>query len=453
MKRLLISLLLILYSQIVFCQNNSRQDKTKELKVPEILKKLSEDEYQKILNREFNSVINSSGKTTIGNYASADIKDGQLAFNATKNFKNGDMLSINASGSVTDGVFAIFTQSKINSNVGVNFKYNIRFNSSYLSYYDDELDKLSKKKSVADIEYNCSKLIYEKYPKLLSAKLDLLNMEVIAIKKQLENLKLEDVTKAKYEYQLALKNLQIDSILLKQQTNPSIDEFMKLSEAKKIKNQETAIEEFSYTGIYFHWISFGAGFQNNNFNHFDSSLVYEKQISKKNYVGLKASIEYNVYEWNHRSQPTQYLLLGISGGLDDNFAELNKMEINESTSYTSSSEQRTIAKKFNAYQGDYKTNLSYSKIYADYYRFFSKNTMAVHIYPQARFKEETKPMFDTGIGLLYSFKDSKKEKSKLHAELYFTLSDLTNSLDSELALLKRNEFGLRLSIPVSFLKF
>ncbi|QBA20837.1 hypothetical protein EU348_06410 [Chryseobacterium indologenes] len=455
MKTKIVLLFLLGWAGMAFGQKKDKIDSiTTQLTIPEIETLLSKDEFKKIVNKEFNSVMNSSGKTTIGNYAAADINDGRLVFNATKNFKNGDMLSVNASGSVTDGFFAIFNQSKINSNVGVNFKYNMRLKSSSILFHEREIKNLSKKKSIATSQANVTKSLYIKDSILLFSKLKLLRSEISDIQERLKAANLDPTAKARYEYQIALKNMQTDSLLLKKESLPSLKEIETLSISKEKNGVANAIDNFNYTGIFFHWISLGAGFQNNNFNYFTPSLSYENQITKKNYVGWKGSIEYNYYEWNQYSKPTHYLLIGFSGGIDDNFSDLSKTEINESYNYgETSSGQRTSTKKFNAYQGTYKTNLSYSKLYIDYYRFILENTMALHIYPQSTFKEESKPQYDAGIGLLYSFKDLKKDKSKLHVELYFNLIDLTNSNDSELAFLKRNEIGLRLSIPVAFLNF
>ncbi|SDD85949.1 hypothetical protein [Pedobacter soli] len=412
--------------------------------------------FNNILKREFNAVINSSGRTTIGNYASADIKDGKVAFNATKNFKNGDMLSINASGGITDGFFAIFNQTKINSNVGINFKYNFRLRSSSISFYTDEIEKLKKKINDAKAETSISQTINVHDSILLRRKIALLANEIKAIDSKLQDVGSNPERKADLEYQLALKTFQKDSLLLKQQMFPSLKEA-----DQKIKNAEQkakakALLEFEYTGISFQWISLGGGLSNNNFNQFlprFSSL--DSQIVKQNNIVWNMTIEYNLYKWNHYSKPTYYLLIGFKGSVDDNFADLTKVEINDTNLYGSSLNQRSTIKKFNAYKGDYQTKILAAKFYADYYKFFFKNEAAIHIYPEANFTQNSKPIYNAGIGLLYSFYDmkDKETKAKLNAELYFRLSDLSNNSESKLKTFQRNELGLRLSIPISFLNF
>lgn len=444
-KLLIISILFI--GNIVFSQT---------MKIPAIIDTLSGEQFQRIINKEFNSVINSSGKTTIGNYASADIKDGHVAFNATKHFKNGDMFSLNVNGGITDGFFAVFNETKVNKNVGLDWKYNIRFKSSSISFHTDEISKLRKEFINSDLEFTLSKNVYKHNSILLDSKLNLLNAEINAINEHLQEVNLSAEQKAIYEYQIALKNVKKDSLEFKLQTLLTASEAERIAKSKTKKDKNTAVSDFEYTGIFFHWISIGGGFKNNNFNQFNPEMsTLQSQIIKQNHIVWNGTVEYNLYRWNQYAKPTFYFLVGVKGSLDDNFTDLSKVEINDTNLYGDPNNQRTTTKKFYAYKGEYKTNLRSAKFYFDYYKFYLENSAALHIYPEIIYKENTRPNYNVGIGLLYSFKDEKDKdsKTKLHAELYFKLSDLRNNLNSDLSVWKRNELGLRLSIPVSFFNF
>ncbi len=444
---------LTLFISIIFL---SKIGISQTMEIPAIVDTLTREQFQKIINKEFNSVINSSGKTTIGNYASADVKDGHVAFNATKNFENGNMLSLNVNGGITDGFFSIFNKTKLNSNVGVDLKYNIRLNSSSISFHTDEIDKLNRKLSNSDLEYTLSKTIFTHDSIFLQSKLNLMNVEISSITSHLNDNNLTTEQKASYEYQIALKNLQKDSLQFKLQTLPSANDAEESAQSKKNKDKSEAVSGFKYTGIFFNWFSVSGGLQNNNFNQFDPKFsTLDSQITKQNFVVWNASVEYNLYKWNQYSKPTFYLLIGAKGNIDDNFSDLSKIEINDTHIYGDSINQRTTTMKYNAYQGDYKMKLLSVNFYVDFYRFIFKNIAAIHVYPAVIYKEANKPLYNTGIGLLYSFKDTKdkENKAKLHAELYFKFSDLTNNGKSDLSVWSRNELGLRLSIPVSFLNF
>jgi len=418
---------------------------------------LTGEQYNVILKKQFNAVINSSGKTTIGNYASADIKDGHLAFNATKNFKNGNMLSVNANGGITDGFFAIFNQMKINSNLGVDLKYNMMFKkSSSLSFYVEEIDKLKNHLSNADAEYKLSNTIHVHDSSMLQKRLFLVKNEIDTIVTRVNKGSLNAQEKVNNEYQLALKYLEQDSINLKLQTLKSVSESNAINKNKMKKDKLTATEAFDYTAIYFQWVSIGAGFQNNNFNQFKPNFIaLDSQVIKQNYTTWNITAEWNLYNWNHYSKYTYYLLIGGKFTIDDNFSDLSKVELNDVHKYGDTINQRTITKKIAAYKGDYQTKLIGIKFYVDFYKFFLDNSAAIHIFPEANYKQHSKPLYNAGFGLLYSFKDAKdkENKAKLNAELYFKLSDLSNNTNSGLSVLQRNELGLRLSIPVTFFNF
>lgn len=447
MKTIIFTITTLFLGNLAFSQS---------MKVAQIDTVLSKEQFQSIINKEFNSVINGSGKTTIGNYASVDIKDGRLAFNATKKFTNGNMLSVNANGSITDGFFSIFNRSKVNSNVGIDLKYNVRFKSSSVSYHTAEMEKLSEKKNKANLKYQAGKHIFAHDTVLLNKRLNLLNTEIDSIATELANinLSLSKIQRATYEYQIALKNVQKDSLWLKMQTIPTAKEADRIARSKKDEEITAEIESFEYTNIFFHWVSFGVGMQNHNFNQFNPDFpTLDEQIKKQNFVGWNASVEYNVFNWNQYARPTHYFLIGLGGSIGDNFADLSKIELSDTKIYGDAANQRTVTKKFNAYQGDYNTKLLGAEFYMDYYRFFFKNSAAFHLYPEVGFKQQRKPLYNAGAGLLYSFKGSKDNKSRLHAELYFALSDLSNIGDSDLSIWRRNELGLRLSTPISFLNF
>lgn len=447
MKKLTLLISIIFLSTFGFSQT---------MKIPAIYDTLTGEQFHKIINKEFNSVINSSGKTTIGNYASADFKMGNIAFNATKMFKNGHMLSLNINGGITDGFFSIFTQNKVNSNVGLDLKFNIRLKSGSISFHTHEIEKLNRMFRNNKLDSALSETIFNHDSILLQSKMNLIKIEINSIIFNLKENNLSPEQKANFEYLVALKNLQKDSLQFRLQTLPLKSDVKESAKGKKDKANSAAVSRFKYTDILFHWFSVGGGFHKNNFNQFNPKFsALDSQLTEQNFVVWSATVEYNLYKWNQYSKPTFYLLYGAKGSIDDNLSDLSKVEINDTHIYGDSKNQRTSTKKYNAYKGDYKTKLISAKLYLDYYRFILNNSAAIHFYPEVIYKENNKPLYNTGIGLLYSFKDAedKENKAKLNAELYFKLSDLTNNGKSDLSVWSRNELGLRLSIPVSFFNF
>ena len=77
----------------------------------------------------------------------------------------------------------------------------------------------------------------------------------------------------------------------------------------------------------------------------------------------------------------------------------------------------------------------------------------MHYFTDATFKEGGYQVYNIGVGFLHSFQDAENEKSKINLELYFKLLDLSNTMNLNSNVLKRNEFGLRLAVPLNFFNF
>lgn len=416
---------------------------------------LDSTQFCQILRAKFNSVINSGGKTTIGNYASTDLKDGHLAFNATKLFKGGSILSININGGATDGFLTIFNQNKINSNVGMDFKYNRLILKNSVWFDLTEIQKLSKRIDIADSICKYSNSIHSHDSITLSKKYKLLSIEIQALNRRLTQ-QLTESEKADINYQIALKKAQADSICIKLINLKPLVDVISENDDKNQQNKALALDAFKFNAISFHWISVGGGLQNNNFSQFKpNSSGLDNQIVSQDFTSYNLSAEFNYYHWSKKVWRSWYMLAGAKISLEDNFSNLTKVELNDTQQYSDSVNKRTVSQNITAYKGDYKSNLFGGKLYLDFYKFILQNDAAIHIYPEVNFRQNSSPLWNAGIGILYSFKDAsdKDGKAKLHAELYCKLSDLSNITNSKLSVWERKEFGLRLSIPVSFFNF
>jgi hypothetical protein len=419
------------------------------------LDNLTRAQFSTIVKKEFKAVINSSGKTTTGKYASADTKDGQLAFNTTWNFENGNMLSANAHGRATDGIFSIFNQTKINNNVGFDFRYNFMMKKwSSLSYYDSELTRLSSRIKSSDEEYNLNLTTYSHYREMLDKKLALVDLELKDLSRQMDTKEISPTEKARIEYQSAEKNLQRDSILLKKQALYPDIVMQKNYKIKNEKNRELAAEAFEYNAVFMQWLSIGGGILNNSFNQFDpTQATLEDQISKQNFTTWNLSAEWNIYNWHHYSRYTYFLQLGANFNIGDNFNELSKMDLTDTYQFGTSLISRTSTKKITAYKGDYQTKILGGKVYLEYYKFLWNNNTAFHIYPEIILQKDRKNLYNAGVGFLYSFQNNnvKDNEAKLRTELYVNFTDLSDNLHTGVNFAKRSEFGLRISFPISFL--
>src|SRR5690606_10553770 len=173
---------------------------------------LSYEQFFRKINSEFSSVVNSGGISSIGNFASADINDGKLSFNASGNFTQGDIWSFSANGVITDGVYSIFSNTKLNSSVGLNFKYHLSLKRASLSYNTSELHTLRNKMAVTQKKGSLlmhkhiedSSEVWTKYQRLRN---DSLN-----IQRELTGTRVPESRKQVLEGQQIINNKQLDSV-------------------------------------------------------------------------------------------------------------------------------------------------------------------------------------------------------------------------------------------------
>jgi hypothetical protein len=446
---------------------------------------LSKADYSTLFKKQFTDVANNSDKTTVGNFASADIKEGKLAFNATRTFDNGDFLSINANGSITDGFFSIFSESQINANAGADFKYSHLFAwKSAMASYTGAGSKLNM-----DLE----KVTIQKQLKNEIALIDSIKSWNDCIKFRNEykhdtdslrdlnnkyNALGSGIPKSKLHLEIVQLEQHMDSLQLRMNSRPRYADVLKSNDKWADSVHKSIVENFDYTKIRFFWFSLGGGFLNNNFKEFNPAFnSLDSQLIKQNYTTKYLTAEFNWYSLDKKTErlvprkPKKtgsgkrrkgikdnmsfYFSIQTRINWDDNFSDLDKIELSDVQQYGDSILQRSTTKKIVAYTGNYKTDLLGGKTSIDFYKFIFANNGALHFFGNVNYRQHSLPVYNAGFGLLFSFKNSKdkNDKGKVNAELYFKLNDLTNNKNSDLDLMKRNELGLRLTIPIKFFDF
>lgn len=360
------------------------------------------------------------GENTAGlnHFVSADIKEGKFALNLVLNTKQGSNFSFKLQGGATDGIFPIVRQSKLNSSLTADVNYNRLLKSStQLSFYDEDFQVLMKSTNIRD-----------------------LTLELQTIDKSLQQLK-------------ARKN-KVNRDLTKDQIAT-----LKFRKDTLADQQLANLDKLQLTRIKYKTLQFGLRAENNRFNLFNSSYAdLESQLARKSNINLSAKIQLNSYYWHepHKRTHSRYWLVGAALTYEDNFSDLDEVEVTDQQMYADSTTSRTVAKKTTAYRGNYKTKLPGGRLYGDLYLFDSKNVMALHLYPEINLRESQDPFVNMGIGIYFAFAggqtSAKPEDkiSKVNAELYYQLSDLSNTYNSPSSTFKRAEVGIRLSFPIAF---
>ncbi len=482
-------------------------------KLPKI-DKLAVQDYRQIVINTFRVVTTNSDKTTNGNFAALNLKDGVARLNATKNFTNGNMLSVSANGGATNGILSLFNQTKINSNVGAEIKFSLLNKSGSISYLETSRDEFYSRLNKLNDVYKYKKkedptIVWKDSVKLLDNEIQLLEKKKNGIKLSSKE---ESKLKARIEIAKANRNLvweeiksiynsnpvkrdslievvhDIDSDLkqlqdeltfgtvtehdkilfsqtiqvkeqLKKDLELKIDFFNNLYHKELLakqynKERLSLLKSFKFDAIHFNWFSFGAALQNNNFNQFiPSASTLDSQLVKQNYTTFSASVDWNYAHWDHYASNNWFLTISAKGFISDNFSGLDKLELTDVRNYGDSLTTRSTSKKITAYSGSYRTKIFGMTGSVDFYDYLFKNNSAMHYFGDATFKEGGYQVYNVGLGFLHSFQNADDDKTKINLELYFKLLDLSNTLNLNSNLLKRNEFGLRLAVPLNFFNF
>jgi hypothetical protein len=418
--------------------------------------------YERILNQQFSGLITGQAKNSVGNFASLDLKDAEVSLAGNVIFKGGSVLGFKASGGVTDGLFDIFSNSKLNTKVSFDLQWNIlRLGGRSIQYYDGSYRQYQKKerKIRAESAARIFKLEHGLVRDSLVLKQNEFNNELRKLDSQINMLRdsngnIPQINQRKYD---SLSYIQTATRVL---LNSTADEISRYSEdnlvndahnsrARLLRNLETGIEIYGFS---FGWFSFGYKIQNDAFKYFKPSELYANQVEKKNYLSHELRIQYSYYSYSKSAFESFYGDIGIAPKIINNMNELEKIEISESELVAIGATQRSVTSKYDAYKGEYKENILGLRFYANaYYFLFKNNLAAVHIYPEVNVKEGYKPISNCGFGFLLSFKDAKDATSVINTELYYNFIDVFDAKDSAYDFIERNNIGLRFIFPIKFL--
>lgn len=408
--------------------------------------------FKKILNRQFSNLLTGQTKNSIGNYASIDLKEPEVSFSGSSIFKNGSVLTIKASGGITDGFFAIFNNSTLNTGIALDVQYNfLRPKVGDITYDTDSVRVYMDKDRKIKYEYT-EKMAAMRHEQGKTS-LVMTKNKLEAQKKELEKEWSKDVKPRKdsLAYAIEMAALKIDSLDVaiknyppKKDVEDKVNNW-KGSELKKNK------PEFGLDGFNLRWFSIGYKVQSNSFKLFDPGLPSGKQTMDSSFVGHEGRFQYSQYKWSKEEYESFFWCAGLAVTYTNNLGDLDKLEITEIKNYGAIPNERTTTDKFNAYTGQYNGGKIGLKLYGDYYQFlFSENAAAFHIYPELKIKEGTKPVSNIGLGFLYCYKDEKDETSIVNAELYYNFQDIFNTGETSYKILERNKVGLRFTFPIKF---
>lgn len=371
---------------------------------------LTDREFRYLMVKYNRMVTNEENPNSSNYYLAADLNQAKGTFNSIFMTEQGSYFGLKVDGGITDGLFSVFQQSKLNTDLSVNLSYSRLIGTRTISYNNDALDEL---------------LATEAHERLLQLEDSIDNPEDPNTRKKKYNLTDSMIKKCKSD---------LDSIML---------------------IHSVFLDEFRLNRITFNTLSGSVNIHNNNFNLFNSVFSdLDSQIVRTQNVNVSGELVFNQYSWSRPRKGAHSVYWSVGAGFSfiDNFSDLSKVELTDVTTYNDSITNRTVSEEITAYSGDYQTKLLAGRVFGDVYLFHSNNQIAFHAYPEFRFRKDQDVMINAGVGLYYSFQSKEDKEAKVNTELYWQWNDLTNTSESQLSNIKRTEIGVRFSVPISFIK-
>lgn len=470
MKVLLI--VIIIFSQFLTCLN--AQVRLDSIDAFVLKESITNKEFRQILNLQFSKLITGNTFANIGNYASIKTTDETLSISASILNKNGDIISFEATGGATEGVFDLFNSGDLSTNISGQITYHIVINpfsnttikrnsferddirdelQKIVDNYNAETIAIEHKKELLDLKFKLDKVMSKKVAMGDSLK------SLIAIHKAnpTEKLKLE-INRLTYEVDKVKFDINTLNRRKKKIENDKYFEYAQEIVEQKydkaiIENNKKVINQ-AISGISLYWVSIGYGIRNDGFKLFDLSLDLANQIQKKEALTHQLNIALSHYDWENSSNKDIYWSAGASLKIGNNFSSLDKLKIRDFQE-SASDTNRELFLEQNVFVGDFKDNLNEIRMFFDYYKFYktsSMNNIALHLNPSLLVRENTKPITSLWTGIVIPFKKTEETSSILNFEIFYSFNDLFNTSESNDGLIGRNTIGFSAIFPINFFK-
>lgn len=411
---------------------------------------LSKAAYFDILRYKYFTALNASGNNAPGNYAAYEIADGVLSLAMNKVVGKKHIISLKTESKINNGVSSLIKKSAPNGNVSLSVGYTRLLDRySHINFGTEDKIVLDSKMAMLDNDLLREDLAFDKNLNTLKDK----------IKAQHEAF---NNAKSKFYPQESGSNLQFRLDTLKERYK--LDSLTALEAAFYIKSQENEKEikskkqklheSMRVIGTACNWLSFNFGMNNTSFDYYDSDTFdLKRSIVDKNSFTVKFNFEFNRYVY-HRSKANHYFIWGASLGTVNNVDDLDEVEVVKQifpASILGQDSLNRVYEKKAALAGDFKSNGFSAKFYFDYYLFFPPK-WGLHFFPDwtSKFGRNT---WNAGLGVLLPFKKDRESTETFIIEFFGKLNNIGDKENSIQEILSRNEFGLRLSVPIKYFNF
>lgn len=406
------------------------------------------DTFRSLLQQRFSALLGPDSEGVPGSFAAVEIKDAQATIANTSVFESGAAVTLAAHGGVQDGVVSILNDETPSPQFGADLRFHILGGAKRALQFDQaSCDAMQAAIRKADEEY--------------AARLDssaLVRQQRVDSASLTARIAKLDTAIAKATVSYVQDSLRIEADKLRAARDVAARRLIPTNRSLRIVagNQRAAAYEaaerlLDVEGFNVGWWSFGVEVENTAFKRFDPAQPAASQLEKDSYTSRGAFVSYSWYRLSAFQNESRFLSLAAHAGWEDNLATLTKVELTDRRRFPEAPEERVSETKVTAYQGAYENNIETLRLAADYYHFLlPEDRGALHVFPGAVSKRETPRAYSLGLGVLLTARQTAKRTSFVNAEVFFNLTDLTDSRDSDRNFWARSDLGILLSFPITF---
>lgn len=375
--------------------------------------------------------------------------------------------AIGVKAGIDNGVAALITNDKLNTNVGVSIKGHLDLQKAFGLKYGYDYSEEFKKAFLIKRDIINKQLEIEK--KELQFKIDKLNEKRIKARVLL-NGTITQTQKDSIEISILKINLQIDTL-----TN------LKKDFAKKVKKQ---VLEFEKTAEWekrgFTWLTGLLEWNAQELRIIDTSKIFKGgAVTKQTFDGLKYGVFLNRYNFdNFRKGPASYFFsIGWSHNSAFNISGLKKFELQEKQDFSAvggqqtkielkdktntltnaSTNQSTLTRKYDVYQGD-APSMKENQWSIQYIPFLDKDKNFAldfrYDFIKRKISSMKKNYENLRIGLFFVAQNKEKDKGKVNIEVFADFNDLANTDSDKVRKFwyQRYSVGLQIGLPIGVFK-
>jgi len=425
----------------------------------------SKGAYDRFFDKYFTQIKYERESFTEGNSASLNVTDNKTRLNLTLSQKSDNWIfSLGTSLNISDNSGVLFSGDKptAGTEFSASFSYLVP-RWRFLKFQGPAQDNnYTKRRELLD---SLNEVYYKRNPNyayLLLEKIQNLN----SLCNRYENI-------VNTEKDLRIKAAYRDSLV------SAIDKRTKaLQEAKSLDDGITSAEDFNaaltqkaeemaivkqletdgVTLFRFRWLTGGVLYRRDSYSTYDSLLYFSKRIDSKNFDKWTLNATYNFFwqrtdSWiafteskfiNSVYANINYSLIRTNTfeDLKDQTLAVTRIKVQNDTTYEFATQKkiRDISKK------DFSTSWMHRIGAVGTAMIGKRQFFGINVSAQANIKDET-TVWNGRFGLLFRFKDSETEKSKVNFELFLALNDFSDEGKSNKSAWNRKEIGISANVP------